>query len=232
VGAWREGVRRERAAGSGHGGRVWGHGVAGGRLLHGALLGAPAWTLPFPFPGLVSIHVAEAAYQVPACGRRAARHSEQSIAEHSTGSLHPSCILLQLPSASLFCPPTRPPEPSSAMAATPPSQGALALVASITKLGEGLQHGEEGARESLLGACSQLIAELSHPSETMLQLLWAQPAHLSVIRMGVEINLFDALQHVDAAGQTSAEIASRTDPKTDPILVGAPSPVRLVHIRR
>jgi hypothetical protein len=63
------------------------------------------------------------------------------------------------------------------MAANPPSQGALALVESIAKLGEGLKHGEEGARENLLGACSKLIAELSHPSETMLQLLWAQPAH-------------------------------------------------------
>ncbi|KAF2448161.1 O-methyltransferase [Karstenula rhodostoma CBS 690.94] len=106
------------------------------------------------------------------------------------------------------------------MADTPPSQGALALVETITQLGEGLKNGEQGARESLLGACAKLIAELSHPSETMLQLLWAQPAHLSVIRMGVEIKLFQAMHHVDAAGQTTAEIASRTDPKTDPVLVG------------
>ncbi|KAJ4355704.1 uncharacterized protein N0V89_003724 [Didymosphaeria variabile] len=106
------------------------------------------------------------------------------------------------------------------MAANPSSQGALALVESIAKLGEGLKNGEQGAREGLLGACSKLITELSHPSETMLQLLWAQPSHLSVIRMGVEIKLFQAMQDIDAAGQTTAEIASRTDPKTDPVLVG------------
>lgn len=96
---------------------------------------------------------------------------------------------------------------------------ALALVETIAKSGEGLKNGEKGARESLLETCSQLIAELSHPSETMLQLLWAQPSHLSVIRMGVEIKLFKAMKDVDEAGQTTAEIASKTDPKTDPILV-------------
>ncbi|KAJ4294031.1 hypothetical protein N0V90_007720 [Kalmusia sp. IMI 367209] len=106
------------------------------------------------------------------------------------------------------------------MAANPPSQGALALIDSISKLGEGLKNGEQGAREGLLGACSKLIAEISHPSETMLQLLWAQPAHLSVIRMGVEIKLFQAMQALDEAGKTATEIASRCEPKADPVLVG------------
>lgn len=112
---------------------------------------------------------------------------------------------------------------SLAMATDSPSQGALALVESITKLGEGLKNGEQGAREGLLGACSKLIAELSHPSETMLQLLWAQPSHLSVIRMGVEIKLFQAMQHIDATGEPTTEIAAKCEPKTDPVLVGAHS---------
>ena len=106
----------------------------------------------------------------------------------------------------------------------PPPHGALALVDSITKLGEGLKNGEQGARESLLGACSKLIAELSHPSETMLQLLWAQPSHLSVIRMGVEIKLFHAMQDIDESGKTISEIASKCESlvgkKVDPVLVG------------
>lgn len=110
------------------------------------------------------------------------------------------------------------------MAQSPPSQGALALVDSIAKLGEGLRNGEQGAREGLLGACSKLIAELSHPSETMLQLLWAQPSHLSAIRMGVETKLFEAMQDIDEAGKTSTEITSRCEAKVgqkvDPLLVG------------
>ena len=111
------------------------------------------------------------------------------------------------------------------MAATPPSQqGALALVDSIAKLGEGLRNGEQGAREGLLGACSKLIAELSHPSETMLHLLWAQPSHLSVIRMGVETRLFEAMHDIDSAGKTTTEIASlcssKLGQKVDPLLVG------------
>lgn len=113
-------------------------------------------------------------------------------------------------------------------AATPPSQGALDLLDSIAKLGAGLKNGDNGAREALLGACSKLIAELSHPSETLLHLLWAQPSHLSVIRMGVELKLFRAMRTIDDAGKTTPEIASMCEPPADPVLVGtAPSSVAI-----
>lgn len=106
------------------------------------------------------------------------------------------------------------------MAADSPTQITLSLLDQISKLGEGLKNGQQGAREGLLGACSRLISELSHPSESMLMLLWAQPSHHSVLRMAVEIKLFQAMTDIGEAGKTATEIATKCDPQADPVLVG------------
>jgi hypothetical protein len=103
-----------------------------------------------------------------------------------------------------------------------PSKEALALLNNIANLSDGLKNGRRGAREGLLGACANLISELSHPSETMLQLLWAQPTHLSVVRMAVEVKLFKALDETStsSAGASTAEIAAKCDKQVDAVLVG------------
>jgi hypothetical protein len=106
------------------------------------------------------------------------------------------------------------------MAASPPSQETLALLDTLSTLGDGLKKGELGARERLLGTCSRLIAELSHPSETMLRLLWADPTHVAVIRLAIDIELFQALATVDEAGASSAQIAAKCTSQADQVLVG------------
>jgi hypothetical protein len=105
------------------------------------------------------------------------------------------------------------------MTSAPPSERTLSLLDNIAELSDGLKNGRPGAREGLLGACASLVSELSHPSETMLQLLWAQPTHLSVIRMAVEVKLFQAMENVTETGATSSEIASRCDKGVDAVLV-------------
>lgn len=109
---------------------------------------------------------------------------------------------------------------SCEMAAYPPTLEALTLLDSIAKLSDGLKNGEQGAREGLLGACSKLISELSHPTETMLMLLWAQPSHHTILRMAVEIRLFQAMSGIGAEGQRTADIAAKCAHQADPILVG------------
>lgn len=106
------------------------------------------------------------------------------------------------------------------MASTPPSQNALSLLDNISKFSDGLKNGQQGAREGLLGACSQLISELSHPSETILNLLWSQPSHHSIIRVGVDFKLFQALKDTDGSGKPTAEIAAKCDPPAEPAFVG------------
>ncbi|KZM28029.1 uncharacterized protein EKO05_0002051 [Ascochyta rabiei] len=107
---------------------------------------------------------------------------------------------------------------------SPPSQTTLDILGEITSLGDGLKSGSQGAREGLLSAASRLIAELQHPTENALQLLWAQPTHLAVIRMAVEIKLFQAMESTPATGESSASIAARCTPEgavdpVDPVLV-------------
>jgi hypothetical protein len=106
------------------------------------------------------------------------------------------------------------------MATSPASATTLSLLDKIATLSDGLKIGQQGAREGLLGACASLISELSHPSETMLQLLWAQPTHLSVIRMSAEVKLFQAMESIHEDGATSADIAAKCEKKIDAILVG------------
>ncbi|KAL1657130.1 hypothetical protein SLS61_000171 [Didymella pomorum] len=106
------------------------------------------------------------------------------------------------------------------MTTPPQTQDALNIINEITELGYGFKTGSQGAREGLLSAASRLIASLQHPTETALELLWAQPTHLNVIRMAVEIKLFDALLSTPSSGERSAVIASRCTPDTvDPVLV-------------
>ncbi|KAH4945556.1 hypothetical protein HBI67_129430 [Parastagonospora nodorum] len=101
----------------------------------------------------------------------------------------------------------------------PPSERTLALLDNIAELSEGLRNGRSGAREGLLGACNSLVSELSNPMENMLQLLWARPTHLSIIRVGVEVKLFNAMQNVSDAGATPAEIATKCEKQVDAVLV-------------
>jgi hypothetical protein len=102
---------------------------------------------------------------------------------------------------------------------SPPSDRALSLLDSIAELSDGLKNGREGAREGLLGAAASLISELSNPSENMLQLLWAQPTHLSIVRMAVEVKLFQAMKGIPDTGATSSDIAAKCDKQVDAVLV-------------
>jgi hypothetical protein len=101
-----------------------------------------------------------------------------------------------------------------------PTEPALALLDNVARLSNGFRNGSPGAREELLNACRSLIAEISHPSENMLELLWAQPAHLNILWMAVEVKMFQAMQSIPDAGATIEEIASKCDKNVDPVIVG------------
>ena len=102
-----------------------------------------------------------------------------------------------------------------------PSQTTLDILDEINDLGNGLKNGIQGAREGLLAAAQRLTASLQHPTENALQLLWAQPTHLNIVRMAVEIKLFQAMASTPASGERSNTIAARCIPegKVDTVLV-------------
>ncbi|KAK8053052.1 hypothetical protein PG996_012353 [Apiospora saccharicola] len=111
------------------------------------------------------------------------------------------------------------------------------LLGDISQVGEAYQSGEQGARERLMKSCQSLLSHLILPAESMIMTQWAHPTHNAVIRLGLDIHLFEALQgdgaqnDTDEAGRDSAAqlqpksqstsaIAARTDPRTEPALVG------------
>lgn len=107
------------------------------------------------------------------------------------------------------------------MPPSPPSDLTLTLLSDLTTQGDALKSGSPGAREALLTTAQRLIASLQHPTENALQLLWAQPTHLSIVRLGVEMHLFAAMHDTPPAGDPSAIIAARCVPRgtVDPVLV-------------
>ncbi|KAK8131372.1 O-methyltransferase [Apiospora sp. TS-2023a] len=110
------------------------------------------------------------------------------------------------------------------------------LLGDISQLGEAYQNGEQGARERLMRSCQSLFSHLILPAESMTMTQWAHPTHNAVIRLGLDIHLFEALQgdgaitndDADKSGapqpqlnsQSTSAIAARTDPKMEPALVG------------
>ncbi|KAI4702930.1 hypothetical protein J4E81_001803 [Alternaria sp. BMP 2799] len=106
------------------------------------------------------------------------------------------------------------------MAADPtPTKAALSLLDNIASLSTGFKDGASGAREGLLDACRSLIAEVSHPSENMLDILWAQPTHLTTLWLAVEVNLFKAMHSVPETGASSQSIAKNCSKNVDPVIV-------------
>jgi hypothetical protein len=70
-----------------------------------------------------------------------------------------------------------------------------------------------------MGACAGLISELAHHTEMMLQLLWAKPTHLSILRIATEVGLPQAMADLPKAGAKSSDIATKCDKQPDAVLV-------------
>ena len=96
---------------------------------------------------------------------------------------------------------------------------AIATIDELTKLGDAYKQGTGGAREGLLGAASKLFSQLMLPAEAMLHQQWAQTTHQAVLRLSLDIHLFEALAADNGAPQTSKAIAEKTEPKAEPNLV-------------
>ncbi|KAK5740539.1 hypothetical protein LTR17_004576 [Elasticomyces elasticus] len=100
-----------------------------------------------------------------------------------------------------------------------PAPVAIDLLNHISDHGEAYKNGEQGSREALMHACNALYAELMLPAESALLTQWAQPTHSAVLRLGMDIQLFEALSSDDGSPKTSAVIAERTNPKAEHSLV-------------
>lgn len=70
-----------------------------------------------------------------------------------------------------------------------------------------------------MSACSKLFSTLILPGESIALTQWAQPTHNAVLRLGSEIQLFEALGVDGGAPKSSKSIADKTNPQTEHSLV-------------
>ncbi|KAH8428364.1 uncharacterized protein LDX57_006065 [Aspergillus melleus] len=82
------------------------------------------------------------------------------------------------------------------------SPSVSAMLQDIASTGKALENNEAGAREGLIELGRALVAQLEIPSEFIQHSFWAQPAMSSIIRLAVDINLF---QHLKEAGDAGFE---------------------------
>lgn len=96
---------------------------------------------------------------------------------------------------------------------------AFETIDQLSKLGDAYKQGSEGSREGLINAASKLSSQLMLPAESMLMLQWAQQTHQAVLRLSLDIHLFDALVADNGIPKTSKAIAEKTEPRAEPNLV-------------
>ena len=95
----------------------------------------------------------------------------------------------------------------------------IALLERIARQGEAWKNGAPGAREGLMSTCSQIHSALILPAECITLTQWAQPTHSAVLRLGSEIQLFEALVADGGSPKSSQKIADNTNPQTEHSLV-------------
>ncbi|KAJ5674479.1 O-methyltransferase [Penicillium maclennaniae] len=69
---------------------------------------------------------------------------------------------------------------------------------------------EPGSREALVEHSRALIASLEIPSEFLQRTFWAEPAQSPIIRMAVDVELFQHLQKASDGGLDAESLAQRT----------------------
>ncbi|KAJ5187953.1 hypothetical protein N7491_004274 [Penicillium cf. griseofulvum] len=72
------------------------------------------------------------------------------------------------------------------------------------------KNNEPGARESLIAHSRVLISALEVPSEFIQHTFWSQPALSSIIRLAVDVNIFQHLKDAGEKGIDSEALASKT----------------------
>ncbi|KAJ5182715.1 O-methyltransferase [Penicillium capsulatum] len=90
------------------------------------------------------------------------------------------------------------------------SPAALATLQRLSTAAQGYEQNEAGAREALIEHSRALIADLEIPSEFLQRTFWAEPASSAIIRLGMDIKLFQHLRDAGDAGITPAALAAKT----------------------
>ncbi|KAJ5571123.1 hypothetical protein N7535_004783 [Penicillium sp. DV-2018c] len=89
------------------------------------------------------------------------------------------------------------------------SPSAIAILDAIAASRTAFENNEAGSREALIDQSRALISALEIPSEFVQRTFWAEPAQSAIIRMAVDIKLFQCLKEAGEAGLTPSALSEK-----------------------
>ncbi|KAJ5143775.1 uncharacterized protein N7515_002562 [Penicillium bovifimosum] len=89
------------------------------------------------------------------------------------------------------------------------SPSAISILDAIATSRKAFENNEAGAREALIDQSRALISALEIPSEFVQRTFWAEPAQSAIIRLAVDVKLFQCLQEAGDAGLTPSALSEK-----------------------
>ncbi|RAK78798.1 putative O-methyltransferase [Aspergillus fijiensis CBS 313.89] len=84
------------------------------------------------------------------------------------------------------------------------------ILEDLAAAGKAYNQAEPGSREALIDRSRALVAALEMPSEFIQRSFWAEPAMSAIIRIAVDVQLFQLLRDAGEAGLSPSELADKT----------------------
>ncbi|OQD66762.1 hypothetical protein PENPOL_c004G05829 [Penicillium polonicum] len=86
----------------------------------------------------------------------------------------------------------------------------FAILKQIAFTGKAFKENEPGSREALIAQSRALVAALEIPSEFIQRTFWAEPAQSAIIRLAVDVRLFQHLQEAAPRGLGPKSLSKKT----------------------
>ncbi|KAJ5207917.1 hypothetical protein N7449_002296 [Penicillium cf. viridicatum] len=86
----------------------------------------------------------------------------------------------------------------------------FAILKQLAFTGKAFKENEPGSREALIAQSRALVAALEIPSEFIQRTFWAEPAQSAIIRLAVDVRLFQHLQEAAPRGLSPKSLSKRT----------------------
>ncbi|KAJ5161069.1 hydroxyindole O-methyltransferase [Penicillium capsulatum] len=84
------------------------------------------------------------------------------------------------------------------------------ILENLASAGKALDNNEAGSREALINNGRALVAALEIPSEFIQRSFWAEPAQSAVIRLAVDVRLFQHLKDAGVDGLSASALSEKT----------------------
>ncbi|KGO68559.1 Winged helix-turn-helix transcription repressor DNA-binding [Penicillium expansum] len=86
----------------------------------------------------------------------------------------------------------------------------FSILKQLASTGKAFKDNEPGSREVLIAQSRALVAALEIPSEFIQRTFWAEPAQSAIIRLAVDVRLFQHLQEASPAGLSPKSLSEKT----------------------